>query len=1714
MRISDLRFVRACHFFCAVVIGPVGTSLADIGPPVAVKLPANTAVAIAGEEYEGAFEIRVYKPGDLTDFRIEGEGWRVASSTLPTASLRAPVGTISVKFKAIPTNPDEPLGLSLRYNGRLVRTLYEVGPAHAARKAQPRLLTRIPNTSGLRAGQVAGVEVPDQTSSSAKRGGAIPIRVVGRLVYDRPGNDQSLPPDGDFDDPGDVPPAIVGAHYARIDLIDTDDIALEIMWSGHADEHGYFDTEVISWDDCDITCDTPDLILRVRALTGVSVVVRNLEDDTYVFSLPEMENFEGEFHDYGWIRPATDMMPAFHILKNLARAKLFAFEEAAMPGDPVIAYWPDDSQGNNAWYSPGEKAIHLSTGRQWRTDTILHEFGHHHNDSYYVRQRPDPNYCDPEMDCDLPPPAGCGHCMWCDENVADAWFEGWANWFADVVTRDYPNRYTFDDGTPFQALYTRDQENPGTCDGSYDSRIATEGFVGALLRDIEDETQDDHDDDPDPANVTTDGIFDSLCLGADRVFRVTYNHEPITVVEFISGFLAELPIHTDELWPTAFNVGGGDYVTPFPADTQPPGRVSGLSSPTHPLGQGGSLACMTFEFDPAPDDVTGASFYSYIVTMNPLGEEPNEITNTVRGTDNCRFEGTVAVYELGEYYVSIKAQDNAGNWSSQYETFGPFEVLDCNNSGILDICDIDCNVTSIPDMCNFGVSPCAPIFSCLEISNDCNGNWKPDECDVASLESEDCDVNGIPDECQEIKHWTGEAEPPDQTQWGNGDNWEEQSPPVHLDTVCIPADAVSGAVYDRQETILTSLACRLGFVINGPSTSWLEHLELNENSFVLGNMTLWSTSTLTVNHRLYVDGLFFWGGGTINGPGVTEVNGGLAFSGTTFNLWNGSLFLSGGEGISNGKRMTLNPGATMTIGTQATYTYDGDSFIFYGSGGLVDVRGLLTRNSGDATATILTPVNNSGTIRNKSGTLTFGWGGSHAGQFIGDLGTTLKFARNHTLSSTSALTAANVDFGSGTSVAHGTINISDTILGTGATWTFADDANIISYGDHVNVNRGRVNFEAPTGQPIDLQTVTITTTGESSGTIDFNTGQPVNVETFSMLRGSLYGSSPINVSGTLTWTNGTFRTGGAITANGPVVINATSSSRTIFRVLNITDQAVVYSGFGVGGSASVNIFDSVVFNMQFNSGGVGGGTINNFGTVLRSSGSGQISISAAMMNSGLVHNQSGTLSLGGGGTYSGVVRSDPGTLLKLGKTTEFLPESMLIADDIELYSGTNATIGGTVNISGSILVNGGTWTFTDEADIVSYGPELTLDTGTIRFEAPTDEPIEFDTVTVGTNTSGGKVVEFYTGQPVNIGTLNLIKGNINGPSPVNVSDLFTWSGGGGFSTGGALTLNGDSRINYTSSARTSNRNIFNAGNCTILGSYSLGSNAQINNLPAGVYDIQGNTASISSGSFHNAGLLVKSAGTGVGQFQNTDLFNTGTVEIQTAELEFNSADFIQTAGQTILNGGDLRMATGGRPVQINGGSLSGVGTVFGEVVNGGGSVEPGLSAGTLTIDGDYTQQAGGMLTIEAEGLTPDTEHDQLIVTGAAMIDGTLAVEFINGYVPNPGDSFVVLTAGTLSGTFPQVIGPGNLSASYENNQVTVTVNTAPCGIQRAADVDFDCDVDLDDHEILVNCLSGPGEAVSGSCLSADIDNDGHVGIRDYSRLQRCFGDVDEGDCLD
>ena len=121
------------------------------------------------------------------------------------------------------------------------------------------------------------------------------------------------------------------------------------------------------------------------------------------------------------------------------------------------------------------------------------------------------------------------------------------------------------------------------------------------------------------------------------------------------------------------------------------------------------------------------------------------------------------------------------------------------------------------------------------------------------------------------------------------------------------------------------------------------------------------------------------------------------------------------------------------------------------------------------------------------------------------------------------------------------------------------------------------------------------------------------------------------------------------------------------------------------------------------------------------------------------------------------------------------------------------------------------------------------------------------------------------------------------------------------------------------------------------------------------------------------------------------------------------------------------------------------GRVVGNVTSSG-HVSPGNSAGTLTIEGDYTQNSGGKLTIEIASAPADGSFDQLVVTGAADLDGTLELNFSAFSTPDIGATYDFLSADSFSGAFStlDVVGlDTSRQLSYDMQSGSFTVVPEP-----------------------------------------------------------------------
>jgi len=164
-----------------------------------------------------------------------------------------------------------------------------------------------------------------------------------------------------------------------------------------------------------------------------------------------------------------------------------------------------------------------------------------------------------------------------------------------------------------------------------------------------------------------------------------------------------------------------------------------------------------------------------------------------------------------------------------------------------------------------------------------------------------------------------------------------------------------------------------------------------------------------------------------------------------------------------------------------------------------------------------------------------------------------------------------------------------------------------------------------------------------------------------------------------------------------------------------------------------------------------------------------------------------------------------------------------------------------------------------------------------------------------------------------------------------------------------------------------------------------------------------------------------------------------TVDVSAgATLAYNN---LLTLNETLTKTGDgvlqinNKQAAGGSGVEVQAGTLEGSGNVSGNVFINGGTVAPGKISGTLTVEGSMTQSVSGTISLEIGGLAPGDQHDRLVLTGDAVLNGTVAVDLIGGFNPAMNDSFDVMDFSTMPNlpTFNFDLAPLDSGLSWDTS---------------------------------------------------------------------------------
>ena len=228
------------------------------------------------------------------------------------------------------------------------------------------------------------------------------------------------------------------------------------------------------------------------------------------------------------------------------------------------------------------------------------------------------------------------------------------------------------------------------------------------------------------------------------------------------------------------------------------------------------------------------------------------------------------------------------------------------------------------------------------------------------------------------------------------------------------------------------------------------------------------------------------------------------------------------------------------------------------------------------------------------------------------------------------------------------------------------------------------------------------------------------------------------------------------------------------------------------------------------------------------------------------------------------------------------------------------------------------------------------------------------------------------------------------------------------------------------------------------------------------------------------------------------VWGPGTVRIDGGEFEADVVDH-----------------THGGVFDFNAGALA-VNRFDGDLLNVAGTLAPGVGveAGATIIDGDYTQQSGGVLTLDIGGAGAGSTHDLVSITGNAQIDGLLEITLNGGFMPDASDEFTMLASGTLIGFFDNINTGQRLNTSdglgsflvhygigsaFDENRIVLS-DFESIGL-LPGDYNHDGVVDFVDYAVWREHLGAPA-----GTLANDIDG-GAIGAAQYASWRANFGSI-------
>jgi hypothetical protein len=771
-----------------------------------------------------------------------------------------------------------------------------------------------------------------------------------------------------------------------------------------------------------------------------------------------------------------------------------------------------------------------------------------------------------------------------------------------------------------------------------------------------------------------------------------------------------------------------------------------------------------------------------------------------------------------------------------------------------------------------------------------------------------------------------------------------------------------------------------------------------------GEVDITGTATFTAASNLTNTGTFEVDGQLTVSSGIKVTAANLTLDGDLEGP--GSLTVSGPATLNNAYLGSAGSAATLIL--QGNTTLTGNEDVYFYNGSELQNQGTLTLQDSAYLASEDGNANNQ-LINTSQGTITYK--GSHASSDV-----------------TISVPIANA----------GTVSVSEGIV-------------------YVNEGNGSAGpdsgtFTAASGATIDLggtNELTSTTSVTGAGTFEISgagtipSGETATVGNLT-LTGDLEGPGTLAVTGPATLSNAYLGSEGS--AADLILQGATTVTGG--------EEVLFYNGSQLQNQGTLTLQDGAYFASE--DGNASNLLTNAAAGAIKYSGSSSsqsATIDVPASNTGTVSVTEGTLNFGSG---SGTPVSNSGTFMAAAGAT------LNLGGSAQLTSGTTVSGAGTFEISGIATVPSGATATVGNLTLTGdlEGP------GTLTVSGPAslnnggslgDYGSAADLVLQGTTTvPSGDTVYLYSGSQIqNQGTL----------TPQDSAEIYSEDG----NADNLLTNTANGTISYTGSSTSKSATIEVpvTNNGTLLaakGTLSVDTLTNLNSgtLTGGTYETTGGTLSLPGAITTNAASIIDGQGsitngsanalTGIQTSSGSldvqkaltltgALTNSGTITVEDSAM-LVVAKLTQSAGTTDVVGGSTLKASQ-NTVAINGGKLTGTGTVTGNVA-GAGTVTPvGTVAGPLTVSGTYSS-VGGTLSIPISGAnTAGTDYGQLSLGGAATLGGTLQIQTASGYAPPVGTTYTVLKAATINGTFANVTGTQlsneSYSVSYTATSVMLTV---------------------------------------------------------------------------